>query len=111
MSGTSRKRQYLNIKAVYGSSPISMPLQAVAQRHSFRHNHSKKSTLRVFCQRYDLLFSEGEGELNEAKVKLAENSFARCTKLTELNLLIMCALFSTPRSGHLRPGTYLETGG
>ena len=67
MSGTSKNRKYFNIKAVYGSSPISMPLQAVAQRHSFRHNYS---TLRVFCQRYDLLFSEGEGELNEAKVKI-----------------------------------------
>ena len=72
MSGTSKNIKYFNIKAVYGSCPISMPLQAVVQRHSFRHNYSKKSTLRVFCQRYDLSFSEGEGELNEAKVKLAE---------------------------------------
>ena len=45
------------------------------------------------------------------KLSWPKNSFARCTKLTEeLNLLIMCALFSTPGWGNLRPSTHLETG-
>ena len=44
------------------------------------------------------------------KLRRPKNLFAGCTKLAELNLLIMCALFSTPRSGNLGPGTHLETG-
>ena len=79
-------------------------------RHSFRHNHSKMSALRVFCQRYDLIVFRREGELKEAKVKSAEKFICKTTKLTDLNRLIMCALFSPQRSGNLRPGSHLETG-
>ena len=42
------------------------------------------------------------------KLSRPKNSF-QCD-MTDLNRLIMCAQFSTPRSGNLRLSTHLETG-
>ena len=103
ISGTSKKKKYFNIKAIHGSSPFPCP-------YRLRHNVILFTTTFRRCQLWGFLLEVcwsfvfwREDELNEAKVKSVE-------QLTDLHRLIMCALFSPPRSGNLRPGTHPETG-
>lgn len=76
MSGIATKRKYFIIRVMYenlpaGSVSALLPFHALTgcDTTSFICNHLKKSTWKVFLRHHTLLFSLGEEELTEEKIK------------------------------------------
>src|SRR6478609_2380673 len=79
MSGTSKKRRYIPVDAVYNSLPSGLsttllPFHALTgcDTTSYFANHTKRSTWKVFEEHHKLLNNLGIGELTDDTIKCAE---------------------------------------
>ena len=79
MSGTSKKRRYIPIDAVFNSLPTGLhttllPFHALSgcDTTSYFANHTKKSTWKVFEEHHKLLSNLGIGNLTDETIKSAE---------------------------------------
>jgi len=84
MCGTSKKRRYIPIEAVFSnlpkdSAPALLPFHALmgCDTTSYIANHTKRSSWEVFKDHNKLLENLGIGELTDATIKSSEASVCR----------------------------------
>ena len=84
MSGTTKKRQYIPIDAVFNSLPAEsatslLPFHALTgcDTTSYIANHTKRSAWKVFKEHYPLLRHVGIGELTEETLQSSETFVCR----------------------------------
>ena len=84
MSGTTKKRRYIPINAVFNNLPRDstttlLPFHALTgcDTTSYIANHTKKSSWKVFKQHHQLLVNLGIGELTEETIQSSEKFICR----------------------------------
>ena len=78
-SGTSKKRRYIPIDAVFNKLPrssasylLSFHALTGCDTTSYIANHTKRSSMKIFKEHHDLLKNLGIGELAEETIKSSE---------------------------------------
>lgn len=84
MSGTTKKRRYIPIDAVFNNLPRDsatalLPFHALTgcDTTSYIANHTKRSSWKVFKEHHQLLLNLGIGELTEETIRSSETFFCR----------------------------------
>ena len=103
ISGTSKKRRYIPIDAVFNNLPRNsytalIPFHALAGYDTTcLTNHTKQSSWKVFKEHHNLLKNLGIGEHTQETISWQRHSSAECRMCTEQTLSLQHDICCSPR--------------